>query len=222
MHLEIMIEDQSGKEALEILLPQILLDNNVTFNVVSYKGVGHIPRNLDAKHDASKRVLLNNLPRLIRGLGKTFAGYGEEYPAALIIVCDLDDRNLKDFLEELNAVLDECDPKPPTRFCLAIEEGEAWLLGDIPAITSSYPRANLAILNKYVNDSICGTWEVLADALYSGGHTKLKQKGWQSVGAEKSKWARLICPQMDVNRNDSPSFNSFVEDIRNLVEEGKT
>ena len=217
MHLEILIEDQSGKEALEILIPKIVHEN-VTFNIVSYKGIGHLPKNLNANTDVNKRVLLNNLPRLIRGLGKTFAGYGESFPAALVVVCDLDDRDLTGFSEELARVLDECDPQPLTRFCLAIEEGEAWMLGDIPAITNSYPRANLSILNNYVNDSICGTWEVLADAVYAGGHTKLKKRGWQSVGAEKSKWSRVICPQMDVSLNKSPSFNNFINTLRSLVE----
>ena len=48
---------------------------------------------------------------------------------------------------------------------MAIEEGEAWLLGDIPAIQSVYPNAKNAVLNGYENDSICGTWEKLADAV---------------------------------------------------------
>lgn len=45
MHFEILVEDQSGKKALDILVPKIL-GNGHTFAVHSYKGVGHIPRDI--------------------------------------------------------------------------------------------------------------------------------------------------------------------------------
>ena len=96
---------------------------------------------------------------MLKGYGKAFAGYSADYPAAVVLVCDLDDRCLKSFRQELFAVLNACSPKPETRFCIAIEEGEAWLLGDVPTIETAYPNAKLDILKRYKNDSICGTWE---------------------------------------------------------------
>ena len=42
MHFEILVEDQSGKKALDILVPKIIGDEH-TFKVISYKGLGHIP-----------------------------------------------------------------------------------------------------------------------------------------------------------------------------------
>lgn len=208
MHFEILVEDQSGKKALDILVPKIIGDGH-TFNVHPYKGIGRIPKNLSAKGDANKRILLDQLPKLLRGYGKTFAKYPEGFPAAVILVCDLDDRCLKAFRQELFNILNACNPQPETRFCIAIEEGEAWLLGDIPAVKSAYPKAKDAVLNAYVNDSICGTWERLADAVYNGGSTALSVKGWQAVGAEKSQWAEKICPYIDVITNASPSFAYF-------------
>jgi hypothetical protein len=91
-------------------------------------------------------------------------------------------------------------------FCIAIEEFEAWYLGDLDAIRSAYPRAKSAVLNGYINDSICDTWELLADAVYTGGHKALSKKGSQEVGKQKSIWAKEISPHMDVSRNISPSF----------------
>jgi len=146
MHFEILVEDQSGEKALEILVPKIIAESH-TFNVHSYKGIGRIPKNLGSSLDAKKRDLLNQLPRLLRGYGRTFFNYPEDYPAAVILVCDLDDKCLKVFRQELFAILDDCNPKPETRFCIAIEEGEAWFLGDIPAIKSAYPKAKDTILN---------------------------------------------------------------------------
>ena len=73
MHFEVLVEDQSGKVMLDILLEKII-DEPHTFEVKSYKGIGHIPRNLTSASDASKRLLLDQLPRLLRGYGRTFAG----------------------------------------------------------------------------------------------------------------------------------------------------
>ncbi len=217
MHFEILVEDLSGKKALEILVPKIIGDDH-TFKIFAYKGIGRIPRKLGAGGDASKRILLNQLPKLLRGYGKTFVKYPEDYPAAVILVCDLDDKCLKTFIEELNGILKLCNPKPETRFCIAIEEGEAWFLGDIPAIKSVYPKAKDAVLNRYVSDSICGTWELLADAVFNGGSNTLASKGWQAIGAEKSAWAEKITPHMDITNNASPSFCYFVAKLQELAE----
>ena len=216
VHFEILVEDQSGKKALNILVPKII-GNEHTFKIHSYKGIGRIPRNMGANADASKRILLSQLPRLLRGYGNTFSSYPDDYPAAVILVCDLDDKCLKAFRQELFAILDDCNPKPETRFCIAVEEGEAWFLGDISAIKAAYPKAKVTVLNDYINDSICGTWERLADAVFYGGSHALSAKGWQASGAEKSAWSEKITPHMDVEINVSPSFCYFREKIRELV-----
>jgi len=106
-----------------------------------------------------------------------------------------------------------------TRFCLAIEEGEAWLLGDIPAVKSAYPQAKAPVLNGYINDSVCGTWEKLADAIYPGGARALSKKGRNAVGVEKSLWAEKISSYMDVSNNKSPSFAYFRKKLCELVKE---
>lgn len=219
MHFEILVEDQSGKKALDILIPKLISDEH-TFKVHSYKGIGHIPKKLVGNVDASKRILLTQLPRLLRGYGKAFANYPADYPAAVILVCDLDDKCLKAFREELNTILNACNPKPVTRFCIAIEEGEAWFLGDIPAIKTAYPKAKDDVLNGYVNDSICGTWEKLADVVFPGGATALSNNGWVAIGTEKSVWAEKITPHMDVDNNASPSFGYFRNKLLELVGAG--
>ena len=218
MHLQILVEDASGKKFLDILLPKIVGDQH-TFRVINYRGIGRIPKNLSSTTDASKRILLDRLPKLLRGYGKTFVNYPADYPAAVLLVCDLDDQCLKAFRQELLNVLEACNPKPETRFCIAIEEGEAWLLGDVPAIIAAYPKARNNVLREYTNDSICGTWELLADAVYPGGSTKLEDQGWWAVGREKSVWSEKIAPQMEIDHNASPSFQYFLKNVRELTEE---
>jgi hypothetical protein len=113
--------------------------------------------------------------------------------------------------------VDKCNPKPKTQFCIAIEEGEAWYLGDFAAIKKAYPKAKQKVLDSYTNDSICGTWEKLADAVYSGGSKELSKLRWQGVGKEKSNWAKKIPPHMDVDNNLSPSFGYFRDKLRGLT-----
>ena len=216
MHFEVLVEDQSGKKALKLLVPKVIGSEN-SYNIHSYKGIGRIPKNLRNNADASKRILLEQLPRLLRGYGKTFANYPYDYLAAVILVCDLDDKCLKAFRQELLVILDACNPKPETCFCIAIEEGEAWFLGDMLAIKAAYPSAKESVLNTYVNDSICGTWECLANAVFPGGSQALSSKGWQAVGREKSDWAEKITPHMDFDHNRSPSFCYFIEKLRGLA-----
>ncbi len=166
-------------------MPKIIGDQH-TFRIIDYRGVGRIPKNLRSSTDAEARILLDRLPTLLRGYGRAFAAYSTHYTVVVIVVCDLDDRCLKTFRQELLAVLNTCNPKPTTRFCIAVEEGEAWLLGDIPAIKAAYPKAREDVLNRYKNDAICGTWELMADAVFIKGSGALKKQGWgQWVGKNR-------------------------------------
>ena len=95
----------------------------------------------------------------------------------MVVVLDNDSRDCKKFLAELRAILNRCDPAPITLFRLAIEEMEAWFLGDRHALLAAYPRAKKDVLGRYEQDSICGTWELLADAIYPGGQAAVRKVG---------------------------------------------
>ncbi len=215
MHFDILVEDISGKTALEIIVPKIISAEH-TFKIISYKGIGRIPTDLKSASDPKKRILLDQLPKIVQGWGKTLSGY-PDYSFVLIVICDLDNRCLSTFRRELLDLVDKCNPKPKTQFCIAIEEGEAWYLGDFAAIKKAYPKAKQKVLDSYTNDSICGTWEKLADAVYSGGSKELSKLRWQGVGKEKSNWAEKIPPHMDVDNNLSPSFGYFRDKLRGLT-----
>lgn len=217
MHLVFLIEDLSGKTMLQHLVPKMLAPD-WTFEIHSYKGLGgKVPQSFrhDPK-DAAHRIFLTELPKLLAGFGKTFQSYGAEYPAALVIVCDLDDRDRHVFLNELTTLHERCSPKPPAAFCLAIEEGEAWLLGDVKAIERAFPRFDRTAWNRYNQDAICGTWEVLADVVYDGGSRRLKKEGPSAIGRMKSLWAEKIAQAMDGNQNRSPSFCHFRDTVRTI------
>jgi hypothetical protein len=214
MHFVFLTEDQSSAKSLEILLPRLTHGN--TFDVHSYRG-GHKDITKLAKQEPQKRIFFDRLPELIRGFGKTFNAYGAGYKAALIVICDLDDRDKDTFLSELKNILNSCPYKPDTYFCLSIEEYEAWYLGDLKAIERAYPLANKKILRRYKNDSICGTWELLADAVYKGGCQALKKLGRRHIGIEKSNWAAHISPHMNIKINKSPSFQYLIKCLLHIM-----
>ena len=217
MHVEVLVEDKSGSVALDCLLEKILGANGSvhSWRTFAYKGLGHIPQNLRGVTDPKKRILLDQLPKLLRG-------YGRSLPQsdAVVVVVDLDGRDCRAFKQELLAVLNGCRPRPRTLFRIAIEESEAWLLGDRAAVKAAYPGAKDSVLDGYVPDSICGTWEVLADAVRPGGAARLKQSGYPETGTAKREWAEKIAPHVDVNRNRSKSFQVFRDGVKALVQDG--
>ena len=214
MHIEVLIEDSSGHRLLDILLPQLLglHGQTHTWRVISYKGLGRIPKGLNAKADPAKRILLNRMRQVLQGLGRT-PGID-----AVVIVVDADKRDCKSFLQELNALAQTCIPQPHTMFRLAIEELEAWYLGDEAALLGAYPRAKRNVLAGYVQDSACDTWELLADAVHPGGSAAIKKAGWPLPGQIKHEWAEKIGPLMTIDRNASPSFGKLRDGLRHLIE----
>ena len=212
MHIEFLVEDSSGTMLLELLIPQIIgpLHNPHTWRVHPYKGLGNTPQNLKPKTDARKRILLDQLPKLLKGYAKT-SGID-----AVVVVVDSDRKNCQDFLSELKSVAVDSGA-PDTMFRIAIEEIEAWYLGDPTAILTAYPRAKRALLSKYEQDSVCGTWERLAEIVHPGGVKAANKVGGPSPGNLKHEWAANIGGHMDMDRNASPSFQKFVSGLRRLT-----
>ena len=70
MHIEILVEDKSGAKLLEILIPKILGPQGQPhfWRVHPYKGIGRIPPGLQPTGDPAKRILLDQLPRLLGGI----------------------------------------------------------------------------------------------------------------------------------------------------------
>jgi len=213
MHIEVLVEDSSGERLLAQLLPKILGEQGAphTWRLKPYKGIGRIPQGLTAKADPAKRILLDQLPRLLRGYGKT-PGID-----AVVVVLDTDRRDCKAFLQELKSLAESCNPAPRTMFRLAIEEIEAWYLGDRAALLKAFPRAKREVLDHYVQDNPCGTWELLADAVHAGGAAAIKKAGWPLPGQLKHEWAEKIGPHMTLNQNASPSFCKFRDGLSRLI-----
>lgn len=211
MHFQFLIEDQSSAVLIRLIMEKIKAAHpEITYDDKAYKGLGGFTKKNTVK-ETKEGKLLNDLATVLRGFNKSL----QYIPAVIIIVLDNDTRDPNSFLAELNAVAEQNHITVDHVFCLAIEEVEAWLLGDEAALFAAYPNAKAAVLRSYVQDSICGTWELLADAVYPGGLRKLRKDcpSYIEVGQKKSEWAREIGAHMNLHKNMSPSFQSFLAEI---------
>ena len=68
---------------------------------------------------------------------------------------------------------------------------------------------------EYTQDSICGTWEILADIVYEGGIKKFKKDcpTYREVGKYKAEWAEKIGDFFDIDNNKSCLLYTSILDI---------
>jgi len=216
VHFEILVEDQSGSVTVANLFNKIVQTASIqpTMRLHPYKGLGVVPKDLKPNTKAKERILLDRLPKILQGYGKNLKPH-----SVVLVVVDLDVKDCKKFKKELLDLLNQCKSKPPqTQFRIAIEEIEAWLLGDRDAVRRAYPKCKSKPLENYKQDSICGTWEVLAESLFSGGAKELKKQGYPRIGEEKCNWAKKISPLIDIEQNQSKSFQVFRQGVLNIIQ----
>lgn len=215
MHFQFLIEDKSGQTLIEQIMKKMQAEHEgITCNYKAFHGIGGFIKKPTASEIKTGK-LLNDLGIYISGFDKSLKGYD----AALFIVLDNDKHDAEEFSAELQKIARVRKISLDYVFCLAIEEMEAWLLGETNAIIKAYPKAKNMVLKSYVQDSICDTWEVLADAIYPGGRKQLKKDNpsYVGVGKIKCEWAQNIGEYMNIRENKSPSFNSFIKEIEKRV-----
>jgi hypothetical protein len=201
MHIEFLVEEQSAEAALVNIIPKIV-GNETSFKIISFQG---------------KPDLFAKLPERLRG-------YRHWLPESwrIVVLVDVDNedcRVLKGELEKMAAAagLTTKTAAGGERFQvlnrLAIEELEAWFIGDEDAIRAAYPRVvrNLAQKEKYRDpDAIAGgTWEALERLLQKSGYFR--------GGLGKVTAAREISKHMVPECNRSRSFQVFREGMLEMV-----
>lgn len=215
MYFHFLIEDQSSAILIELLMEKITSKRpDLTYRCTAFRGLGGFTQKNTVKETKTGK-LLNDLATYLRGFNKSLSNF----PSVVVVVLDNDKNNTEKFQATLESVAQANNITVDHVFCIAVEEVEAWLLGDRAALITAYPFAKLQVLNSYEQDSICGTWEVLADAVYSGGLVKLKRDcpTYREVGACKCEWARKIGVYMEPEKNQSPSFQRFLFEIRKRI-----
>ena len=215
MHFQFLIEDKSGRTLIELLMEKVKAEHpDVTCDYKAFGGIGGFTKKNTVKETKNGK-LLNDLTTYLAGYNRSLVGID----AAVFVMLDNDDRDPAAFREELESVARSRMITIDHVFCVAIEEMEAWLLGDEEALLRAYPNAKIAALRAYEQDSICGTWEVLAGVVYPGGYKKMRKDhpAYTGRGKIKSEWAQNIGIFMDIHNNQSPSFNYFIGEIEKRI-----
>jgi len=211
VHFEILVEDASGKTLLEQVVPKILGPKGKpnTYRIVNiqelkYRVMAELPRK-DAKTLPWDVILFQTLAIQLRAYSKALMRKN----GVVVIVVDLDTRRWEHFQKTLENLFRTNASNLEGGIRLAVEEIEAWILGDSNAVRRAYPFVKEYVLQSYEQDSICATWEVLADAVFHGGSERLTEIGYPQIGREKCRWGENIGQYFDVESNCSPSFRAF-------------
>ena len=220
MHFEILVEDASGKVLLEQIVPKILGPKGkpnqyriVNIQELKYRVMAALPRK-EARTLPWDVILCQTLAIQMRAYSKALSRRN----GVVVVVVDADYRNVGHFRHMLDDVFQKNAPNIEGGVRLAVEEVEAWILGDLSAVRRAYPLVKEYILTSYEQESICGTWEVLADAVFHGGSDRLTAIGYPLIGREKCRWAENIGQYMDVDDNRSPSFHAFRDLLRHWAD----
>ena len=216
MHIEILAEDKSGSLVLEGLFKTITADRPLKhhFAVRPHRGKGLLPKDPDRKPKPMASGLLDLLAAKLRAYATVCSA--DEW--LIVVVMDSDDQDPDDLIRQIRQVTIRYSGNLPVVIGLSIEEMESWLLGDQSAIRRAYPDAELCRAKAYRQDSVCGTWEILAAVIMGSQADRLIRLGYPVVGRHKSEWAFHIAQHMDPEINQSPSFQRFYKRILTALE----
>ncbi len=191
MHFEILVEEPSAEAALLILLPRIL-------------GTEHTWRVLNF---GDKPTLLNELP-------KRFRGYAHWLPPdyRIVVLVDKDRQDCLQLKAQILRIAQASGLAEKMLARIAVEELEAWWLGDFTALRTVYPRLPETLLGRrgYRDPDAVpgGTWEAL--------DRELKKAGYRE-GLVKTVAAQKVARHLEPERNQSHSFQVFYHGLRRLA-----
>lgn len=164
---------------------------------------GKLPKRSALKQppDPLNRGLLDQLPAKLRAYAAA-----KDSDQLVVVLVDADDDNCVALKKSIADVVQSEAPAVRVLVRIAVEETEAYYLGDWAAIKQAYPDANRKIFNTYTPDERPqqGTWELFAEVVGEDGFEN------------KREWARKMGAVMSINveGNRSPSFRSLCEGLR--------
>jgi hypothetical protein len=194
--VEILVEERSAELALEVLVPKII--PGIPFKFRRFQG---------------KPDLLKRLPGLLKGYASTI----KWDPLRIVILVDRDTDDCRELRGKLLCFVKDAGlPTDAVLPRIAIDELESWFMGDVPALRAAYPRVPAAL----------GKQAGYRDPDGTGKASRALEKVLRSSGDHRDRLGKVraaeeIAPHMDVENNNSKSFQVFRDGLRRLVNEGK-
>lgn len=170
--------------------------------VHAHGGRGRLPEGEALKQPppARSRGLLEQLPAKLRAYAAS------RQPVLVVVLVDADDDDCVELKRRIADTAQSEAPGVPVLIRIAVEETEAFYLGDWNAIRRAYPRADRSIFKTYTPDSrpTQGTWELFAEVVGEPGYEN------------KVDWAERMGVVMSIGEegNRSPSFKALCRGLK--------
>ncbi|MQX35647.1 DUF4276 family protein [Roseospira navarrensis] len=205
--IHVLLEEPSAKATLEHVLPR-LLPPDIHHRCITFQG---------------KPDLLQQLPNRLRGYRKRL----DHERLRVVVLIDRDTQDCLVLKRRLEAMAREAglttrssrgpDGEYVVLNRIAVEELEAWFLGDETALRAAYPRLKKGVTRaqsiRCPDDVKGGTAEAL--------HRVFKRAGYfKDSHMPKTDVARKVGEHLSVTPNDnrSPSFQVFLAGLTDLVQ----
>ena len=200
MNIHALVEGPSERAFLELWARRLLQGHSI--KVYPHQGKGALPADPFASPDPKNRALLHQLPSKLRA----FADSLNPETDRVVVIVDADGDDCVALTREIVRAIDQFAPRLLVAVRIAIEETEAFYLGDQHALRAAFPDSDLELVRNYEPDSICGTWELFGRVIGDSGGNKVA-------------WAEAMGRRLTVvpARNRSPSFRALCRALRHLA-----
>jgi hypothetical protein len=193
MHIEFLVEEASTEIALKEIVPKII-GNVHTFKIHNFQ---------------NKDRLLKRLPERM----KAYANFIHD-DWRIVVLVDEDRSDCQELKKKLCHASSIVTQKKGNIVLhrIVVEELESWFIGDVAAIRAEYEKIPVSLSQqaKFRDpDAIKGgTWEEL---------DKILKKYGYETGLQKMDFAQKVSPHMDVENNQSRSFQVFRDGLRRMI-----
>lgn len=165
--VHVFVEGKSDQAFLEGWLPRAFSGHS--FKMHPHMGKGKLPVDSSSQPLAKHQGLLDQLPAKLRAFAKS---PGRSNLGILVLV-DADNDNCIDLKRKLVEILNDQAPGLNVVFRIAVEESEAFYLGDLRALKKAYPHSDMSLAMAYQPDSICDTAELFGKIIDDQGMSKV-------------------------------------------------
>lgn len=199
MIVHVLVEGPSERALIESWAPRAFPGH--TFRAHPHEGKGSLPRR--GKKNPTGTGVLDLLPATLEAYAATRATEDD----AIVVLVDADDDDCTELVRQLSAMAGRLAPRPQRLvFRIAIEETEAFYLGDLHALRAAFPDADMAKATRYAPDSVVGTAELFGEIVDDGGMNKVS-------------WATEMGPRLTTQpgKSRSPSFRKLHAGIARVV-----